>query len=85
MQDQLSARNEEFNCLNDHVHNLEIKLSGMEDLQERIDQLIGELNKSNSKHLLLMQEIENKVEELQQLALCIEKLEESVSSMALES
>ncbi|XWS47956.1 hypothetical protein CRYUN_Cryun13aG0030500 [Craigia yunnanensis] len=85
LQDQLSARNEEVNCLNDHVHNLEIKLAGMEDLQEKIDRLIGELNKSNSERLLLMQEIENKEEGLQQSALCIEKLEESVSSMALES
>ncbi|XWS60477.1 hypothetical protein CRYUN_Cryun07bG0039500 [Craigia yunnanensis] len=85
LQDQLSARNEEVNCLNDHVHNLEIKLAGMGDLQEKIDRLIGELNRSNSERFLLMQEIENKEEELQQSALCIEKLEESVSSMALES
>ncbi|XVE56853.1 hypothetical protein DITRI_Ditri04bG0043900 [Diplodiscus trichospermus] len=85
LQDQLSARNEEINYLNDHVHNLEIKLAGMEGLQEKIDWLIGELNRSNSERLLLMQEIENKEKELQQSALCIEKLEESVSSMALES
>nr|KJB51001.1 hypothetical protein B456_008G196800 [Gossypium raimondii] len=57
----------------------------MEDLREKIDHLIGELNSSNSERLLLMQEIENKEEELRQSALCIEKLEESVSSMALES
>ncbi|XVF50027.1 hypothetical protein PTKIN_Ptkin04bG0062600 [Pterospermum kingtungense] len=82
LQDQLSARNEEVNCLNDHVHNLEMKLAGMEDLQGKFD---GDLNKSNSERFLLMQEIENKEEKLQQSALCIEKLEESVSSMALES
>ncbi|XVF11840.1 hypothetical protein REPUB_Repub08aG0061900 [Reevesia pubescens] len=85
LQDQLSARNEEVNCLSDHVHNLEIKLADMRDLQDKIDRLIGELNRSNSERLLLMQETENKEEELQQSALCIEKLEESVSSMALES
>ncbi|KAG4116673.1 hypothetical protein ERO13_D12G183500v2 [Gossypium hirsutum] len=85
LQDQLSARNEEVKFLNDHVHDLEIKLVDMEDLREKIDHLIGELNSSNSERLLLMQEIENKEEELRQSALCIEKLEESVSSMALES
>ncbi|TYJ05890.1 hypothetical protein E1A91_A12G195300v1 [Gossypium mustelinum] len=85
LQDQLSARNEEVKFLNDHVHNLEIKLADMEDLREKIDHLIGELNCSNSERLLLMQEMENKEEELRQSALCIEKLEESVSSMALES
>ncbi|XP_022768941.1 girdin-like [Durio zibethinus] len=85
LQDQLSARNEEVNSLTDRVHNLEIKLADMESLREKVDRLIEELNRSNSEHLLLMQEIENKEEELQQSALCIEKLEESVSSMALES
>ncbi|KAK5777096.1 hypothetical protein PVK06_045062 [Gossypium arboreum] len=85
LQDQLSARNEEVKFLNDHVHNLEIKLADMEDLREKIDHLIGELNWSKSERLLLMQEMENKEEELRQSALCIEKLEESVSSMALES
>ncbi|MBA0621264.1 hypothetical protein Godav_006908 [Gossypium davidsonii] len=85
LQDQLSARNEEVKFLNDHVHDLEIKLVDMEDLREKIDHLIGELNSSYSERLLLTQEIENKEEELRQSALCIEKLEESVSSMALES
>ncbi|KAK8511724.1 hypothetical protein V6N11_050616 [Hibiscus sabdariffa] len=85
LQDQLSARNEEVKFLNDHVHDLEIKLTDMEDLQEKIGRLIRELNRSNSERLSLMQELENKEEELQQSALCIEKLEESVSSMALES
>ncbi|XP_017972175.1 PREDICTED: unconventional myosin-XVIIIa isoform X1 [Theobroma cacao] len=85
LQDQLSARNEEVNFLTEHVHDLEIKLADKGNLQEKVDRLIGELNSSNSDRLSLMQEIENKEEELQQSALCIEKLEESVSSMALES
>ncbi|XP_021286084.1 A-kinase anchor protein 9 isoform X2 [Herrania umbratica] len=85
LQDQLSARNEEVNFLTEHVHNLEIKLADKGNLQEKVGRLMGELNRSNSDRLLLMQEIENKEEELQQSALCIEKLEESVSSMALES
>ncbi|XP_022737600.1 uncharacterized protein LOC111290521 [Durio zibethinus] len=85
LQNQLSARNDEVKCLTDHVHNFEIKLADMESLQKKVDRLIGELNWSKSDCLLLMQEIEDKEEELQQSALCIEKLEESVSSMALES
>ncbi|OMO53167.1 hypothetical protein CCACVL1_28832 [Corchorus capsularis] len=84
LQDQLSARNEEVNCLTDHVHNLEIKLADMEILHEKVGQLRGELNRSNSDRLLLMKEIEKKEEELQQSALRIEKLE-SLSSIALES
>ncbi|OMO82985.1 hypothetical protein COLO4_22753 [Corchorus olitorius] len=85
LQDQLSARNEQVNCLTDHVHNLEIKLADMEILHEKVGQLRGELNGSNSDRLLLMKEIEKKEEELQQSALRIEKLEESLSSIALES
>ncbi|XP_022728578.1 uncharacterized protein LOC111284033 isoform X2 [Durio zibethinus] len=54
---QLSARNEDINCLNDHVHNLEIKLAGNREQRRRAAKV----------------------------TLWMEKLEESVSSMALES
>lgn len=50
-----------------------------------VDRLRDELKKSYSECLFLMQELESKEVELQNSNLCIEKLEESVSSMSLES
>lgn len=85
LQDQLNVRNTEVNCLEEHVHSLELKLSDMEDLPEKIDRLREELKRSTSEQLFLLQELESKEVELQNSNLCIGKLEESISSMALES
>ncbi len=57
----------------------------MENLQEKFDRLREELKRSDSERLFLMQELESMEVELQKSNLCIEKLEESISSMALES
>ena len=57
----------------------------MENLQEKVDRLREELKRSDSERLFLMQELESMEVELQKSNLCIEKLEESISSMALES
>lgn len=85
LQDQLNARNTEVNCLEEHIHSLELKLTDMENLQEKFDRLREELKRSDSERLFLMQELESMEVELQKSNLCIEKLEESISSMALES
>nr|XP_023918116.1 intracellular protein transport protein USO1 isoform X2 [Quercus suber] len=85
LQDQLNVRNTEVNCLEEHVHSLELKLSDMEDLPEKVDRLREELKRSTSEQLFLLQELESKEVELQNSNLCIGKLEESISSMALES
>lgn len=85
LQDQLNVRNTEVNCLEEHVHSLELKLSDMEDLPEKVDRLREELKRSTSERLFLLQELESKEVELQNSNLCIVKLEESISSMALES
>lgn len=74
-----------MNCLEEHVHNLELKLADMEDLQEKVNRLREELKRSDLERLFLMQELESKEVELQESTLCIEKLEELISSMALES
>lgn len=74
-----------MNFLEEHVHSLELKLSGMEDLPENVDRLREELKRSASERLFLLQELESKEVELQNSNLCIEKLEKSISSMALES
>lgn len=84
LQDQLNARNEENYCLGEHVHSLELKIAETGSLEETVGSLSEELNWSNSERLFLMQELESKEVELQNSASCIEKLEESVSSVALE-
>ncbi|GKV35556.1 hypothetical protein SLEP1_g43807 [Rubroshorea leprosula] len=85
LQDQLNASNAEIICLSEHAHNLELKLSDMDSLQEQVERLREELRRSNSDRVLMMQQIESKEFELQNSALCIEKLEESISSIALDS
>lgn len=74
-----------MNFLEEHVHSLELKLSDMEDLPENVDRLREELKRSASERLFLLQELESKEVELQNSNLCIDKLEKSISSMALES
>ena len=74
-----------MNCLEEHVHSLELKLSDMEGLPEKVDRLREELKRSTSEQLFLLQELESKEMELQNSNLCIGKLEESISSLALES
>ncbi|KAF8399570.1 hypothetical protein HHK36_015437 [Tetracentron sinense] len=85
LQDQLNLRNIEVNYLSDHVHSLELKLAESGNLHEKLSRLREELMKSNSECLLLTQELESKEVELQNSILCIEKLEESISSVALDS
>ncbi|KAK7388890.1 hypothetical protein VNO78_23717 [Psophocarpus tetragonolobus] len=85
LQDQLGARNAEVNYLEKHVDSLELKLEGMKDLQEEVFSLREELKRSNSIQFSLIQELDTKEIELQKSALSIEKLEESFSSITLES
>lgn len=85
LQDQLNARNSEVYTLGGHVHELELKLANMEHLQANNGQLREELKRCDSEHLLLLQELESKEIELQESALCIGKLEESISSLTLDS
>ncbi|KAK7292181.1 hypothetical protein RIF29_07940 [Crotalaria pallida] len=84
LRDRLSTRNEEVNHLEKRVRCLELKLEEMEDLQE-VSSLREELQRSNSKQFSLMKELEAKEVELEMSTLSVEKLEESISSMALES
>ena len=74
-----------MNYLEEDVHNLELKLADMEDLQEKVNRLSEELKRSDLERLFLIQELESKEVELQESTLYIVKLEESISSMALES
>lgn len=85
LQDQLNARNTEVNCLEEHVHSLELKLADVEDLQEEVDRLREELKWSDSEHLFLRLELERKELELRESNLHREKLRELISSMSLDS
>lgn len=74
-----------MNCLVDHVENLEFKLVHMERLQEKAGRLEEEVKRMQSECLFLMQKLDGKEKELQESNSNIEKLEESISSMTLES
>ncbi|PSR89190.1 ELKS/Rab6-interacting/CAST family member 1 like [Actinidia chinensis var. chinensis] len=84
LQDQLNARNEEVCCLSERVHSLELKVTDVDSLEEKVGRLTEELNWSNAERLILIKELESKDVEFQNSASCIEKLEESISSVALE-
>ncbi|XP_021893233.1 protein Daple-like isoform X1 [Carica papaya] len=85
LQDQLNASNTEVNYLSEHVWRLESKLADMEILQDQINHLRNELRKSTSRNFQLVQELKSKEVELQHSRSCIEKLEESISVLSLES
>ncbi|PWA75479.1 hypothetical protein CTI12_AA241760 [Artemisia annua] len=67
-----------------YIHNLESKLRAKEDLDRIVRNLEQELKASNSERLNLMDKLENKEHELHNSMLCIEKLEESISNIALD-
>ncbi|XP_019438811.1 PREDICTED: cingulin-like protein 1 isoform X2 [Lupinus angustifolius] len=84
LRDQLSTSSAHVHHLEEHVRCLKLKLEEMEDLKD-VSILREELQRSNSKQFSLMQELGTKEVELEKSALSIQKLEESISSMALES
>ncbi|XP_043697239.1 myosin-16-like [Telopea speciosissima] len=84
LHDQLNLRTVEANCLGEHVHSLEMKLAEFGNLNDKVKKLREELEKSESERMFLMQELENREGELHDSRLYIEKLDESISSMALE-
>jgi len=73
------------NYLEERICDLELKFKEMEDLQKEVFSLREELKRSNSEQFTLIQELETKEVELEQSSLSIERLDESFSSMALES
>ncbi|XP_028753658.1 uncharacterized protein LOC114713230 [Neltuma alba] len=57
----------------------------MEGLQDEVIRLKEELQRSNSEQLFLLKELVTKEMELEKSTLSVERLKESISSMALES
>ncbi|PIM97505.1 hypothetical protein CDL12_30024 [Handroanthus impetiginosus] len=84
LQDQLIMRNSDVNCLNEQLCRLQLKLSDMENLAEEVGRLREQMKISESERSSLLQEIEEKEDVIRYSSSCIEKLEESISSMALE-
>lgn len=74
-----------MNYLEERVRVLELKFKETEDLRKQVFSLREELKISNSEQFTLIQELETKEVELEQSGLSIERLDESFSSMALES
>lgn len=83
--DQLIFKSKEVSYLKEHAHSLESKLTESGNLEEEVRFLREELCMSKSENLLLMQELESKETELQCSSLSVEKLEETISSLTLES
>ncbi|KAL0442157.1 UNVERIFIED_CONTAM: hypothetical protein Sradi_0154600, partial [Sesamum radiatum] len=84
LQDQLNMRNLDLNCLGEQVCSLQLKLSDMEDLAEEVGRLREQMEISEPEKSFLVQDIEDKEVLIRYSASRIEKLEESISSMALE-
>lgn len=84
LQDQLNTRNSEVNCLGEEICSLQLKLADMEILEEEVERLRKRVKITESEKSFLMHEIEDKAVELTNSTLCIEKLEESISSVGLE-
>ncbi|KAL1196776.1 hypothetical protein V5N11_024594 [Cardamine amara subsp. amara] len=85
LRDQQIFRSKEVNYLNERLHDLECKLAESGNLEEEVNSLRDELCMSKSEHLLLLQELECKETELQCSSISVEKLEETISSLTLES
>lgn len=84
LQDQVNTKDTQINHMTDYIHNLELKLRSKEDLDVIVRSLEQDLKACNSVNLALVGKLENYEYELQNSTLCIEKLEESISNIALD-
>ncbi|XP_042017239.1 myosin-10-like isoform X2 [Salvia splendens] len=84
LQDQLGLRNSSLNYPGEQACSCGFKLADMESLEEEVGRLKEQTKMSEFERSLLMQEMEDKDEEIRCSASRIENLEESISSMALE-
>ncbi|CAH8312441.1 unnamed protein product [Eruca vesicaria subsp. sativa] len=85
LRDQLIFRSKEVSYLSEYVHNLECKFAESRNVEEEVNCLREELCMSKSESLLLLQELESKETELHCSSLSVQKLEETISSLTLES
>ncbi|MFS7999801.1 hypothetical protein Hanom_Chr12g01170791 [Helianthus anomalus] len=84
LQDQLTTRDAEIIHLTDYIQNLELKVKAKDDLDRIVRNLERELKACKSENSALMKKLEDKEHELRNSTLYIEKLEESISDIALD-
>ncbi|KAJ0441008.1 hypothetical protein HanIR_Chr16g0792921 [Helianthus annuus] len=84
MQDQLTTRDTEIIHLTDYIQNLELEVKAKDDLDRIVRNLEHELKACKSENSALMKKLEDKEHELRNSTLYIEKLEESISDIALD-
>lgn len=70
--------------MTDYVHSLELNIKEKEDLEGIVKNLEQELKACKLENIALMMKLEDKEHELRNSTLCIDKLEESISSIALD-
>ncbi|KAL1215087.1 hypothetical protein V5N11_007665 [Cardamine amara subsp. amara] len=85
LRDQVNLNGEEVNYLSERVLDLQVKVTESERLEEEVKYLREELCTSKSEQILLLQELESTETELHLSMFSVEKLEESISSLTLES
>lgn len=74
-----------MNYLTEHMLDLGVKVNESEKLEEKVNCLMEELCTSKSEQLVLLQELERTETELHLSVFSVEKLEESITSLTLES
>ncbi|KAI7737553.1 hypothetical protein M8C21_008856 [Ambrosia artemisiifolia] len=84
LQDQLTTRDTEISHMVDYIQNLELDVKAKEDLDEIVRNLEQELKACKSENSVLVKKLEDEEHELHNSTLCIEKLEESISDIALD-
>ncbi|KAL6584137.1 hypothetical protein OROMI_003426 [Orobanche minor] len=85
LQEQLNMRNSDLSCPGDQVCSLQFEINtDTKYLASEVGKLREQLKISDFERFLLMQEIEDKEIAMRYSESRVEKLEESVSSMALE-
>ncbi|EOA13486.1 hypothetical protein CARUB_v10026546mg [Capsella rubella] len=85
LRDQVNLRGTEVSYLSECVLGLEVKVTESGKWEEEVNYLREDLCTSKSEQLFLLQELETTETELQLSLFSVEKMEESISSLTLES
>ncbi|XP_051115971.1 uncharacterized protein LOC127241113 isoform X2 [Andrographis paniculata] len=84
LQDQLNTRNFDLTCLGEQICNLQLKLAEMESQTEEMGKVKEQLKVSESERLSLKNDLADKENAIRYSTSRIRKLEDLISSMALE-
>ncbi|KAI7737554.1 hypothetical protein M8C21_008857 [Ambrosia artemisiifolia] len=84
LQDQLTTRDTEISHMVDYIQNLELDVKAKEDSDGIVRNLEQELKACKSENSALVKKLKDEEHELHNSTLYIEKLEESISDIALD-